>query len=274
MGARRTVVFALLAGLSGATSIEACQIVDGLGSVVFADAATKDEHVVIESGCSFDGPAPVTPMVRVGVAAKNSFCIDSTEVTFQQFKQFSADAALPEAGLGVCAQFFTAGELTSTAPCATPPDEPVSMVPFCGAAWYCAARGKTICSSQDWTNACRGPLEKSFPYGSDFEPGLCNVQGSAPGPVPWNDGSCVGGYAGLFDMVGNVAEWTGTCSVEKELISCPVLGGGYEAGRQSCPPPITTTGDLDGSFESVTYRSPSIGFRCCAPLSSDGGCPP
>jgi formylglycine-generating enzyme required for sulfatase activity len=271
MGVRRAAVFGLLAVLCGASSTAACQIVDGLGSVVFTDGGTND--VAVDLSCSFDGPAPVTPMVRAGVLAKGAFCIDSTEVTFQQYSQFSADAALPEAGLGVCTQVFTPSQLTSTAPCRTPPDEPVSMVPFCGAAWYCAAHGGTICSSQEWTNACRGPHETSYPYGSQFEAGTCNVDGSAPGPVPWNDGSCPGGYPGLYDMIGNVAEWTATCTEDKNLISCPVLGGGYQAGSQACPPAVASPASLDASLESFTDRSPSIGFRCCAPLLSDGGCP-
>jgi len=39
---------------------------------------------------------------------------------------------------------------------------------------WCAARGKRLCTEDEWTRACRGTSGRTYPYGNTFRPGVCN----------------------------------------------------------------------------------------------------
>jgi formylglycine-generating enzyme len=258
---RRAIVAALLVVLPATTLVAACQIVDGLGSIVYSEGGTEaarpDGRVDASRGFDFDARA--TAMVAVSAL----FCIDSTEVTFAQFMEWSQDADLPEGG--PC-RGLSPPDFQSTASPETPADSPVTLVPWCAADQYCAAHGRALCSTAEWIAACRGTSSTAYPYGATFEAGVCNVDSGGPGPVPWNDGSCQGGDPGIYDMIGNVAEWTSGCTPS---LGCAVLGGGYEAGETPCPDVIQV---LDSFRIHATIKTPEIGFRCCAPTVL-GKCP-
>jgi formylglycine-generating enzyme required for sulfatase activity len=266
----RTALAVLVALPSLVTLSAACQIVDGLGSVVFEEGGAQDARpeAASDAACSFDGEASLTRMVLVPVVG-GAVCIDRTEVTLEQWKQLDLDADVPDGSLGLCGLFGRAS-IGSKAPCGAPTD-PVTMVPYCGAVLYCAAHGETLCPAADWIEACRGAKGTLYPYGQDFNANECNVSGAAPGPVPWDGGSCEGAYPGVFDLVGNVAEWTVNCAMSGDSVSCAVLGGSYETGRMAtCPNPTLS---LKRYYESIEKTDPAIGFRCCAATLADGGCP-
>src|SRR5580692_10098432 len=121
---RRALAAALLVLLPAATLVAACQIVDGLGSIVYseggAEAARSDGGGDASRG--FDVDASASPMVAVSAL----FCIDSTEVTFAQFMEWSQDADLPEAG--PC-RGLSRSDFQSTASSDTPAESPVTLVP-------------------------------------------------------------------------------------------------------------------------------------------------
>jgi sulfatase modifying factor 1 len=72
----------------------------------------------------------------------------------------------------------------------------------------------------------------------------------------------VGGYAGIFDMSGNVFEWSNTCNVDDMLPDnqqeCRQHGGSYFSDG-----PTSRCG-ID-SVRPRDYRNINLGFRCCGP---------
>ena len=150
-------------------------------------------------------------------------------------------------------------------------DDPQVCVDWCDAHAYCAAFGKHLCrgiwmssgnaTQDEWYNACSRNGALAFPYGQSFVAGVCNdfsktypalttlPVGSLPG--------CVGGFPGLFDMSGNAAEWTDSCSgATGASDSCAVRGGSF----------ANTDMDLSCLVAGAQVRSvtsPYFGFRCC-----------
>jgi formylglycine-generating enzyme required for sulfatase activity len=100
-------------------------------------------------------------------------------------------------------------------------DHPVVHVAYSDVEAYAAWAGKEIPTEAEWELAARGGLEgKIYPWGNDFTPGGRMMANTWQGEFPWQnlltDGfartSPVGSFPpngyGLFDMVGNVWEWT------------------------------------------------------------------
>jgi hypothetical protein len=108
----------------------------------------------------------------------------------------------------------------------------------------CTAQGKRLCKNSEWKRACGG----KYPYGSKYDPEACNTVGDdgiEKDVLPAGSKSkCAG--SGLYDMVGNVAEWTAEKSVNGG--DCNKTGEDATCGRS-----VSRFGG-----------SPFVGFRCCA----------
>ena len=119
----------------------------------------------------------------------------------------------------------------------------------------CAAAGKRLCNFFEWGLTCMGLSPGMiYPYGSAYDPQRCNgTDFGAGGVLPAGSVStCEGGFCGLFDMSGNVAEWV-TPAVPGTNVT---IGGSY----------LSIGGGLDCisiSQEFVGFSDPSVGFRCC-----------
>ncbi len=100
-------------------------------------------------------------------------------------------------------------------------DHPVVQVAYEDASAYADWRGKSLPTEAEWEYAARGGLDgATYPWGDDFYLGGKAMANTWEGDFPWRnterDGytrtSPVGTYPpngyGLFDMVGNVWEWT------------------------------------------------------------------
>ncbi|MFO0651653.1 MAG: SUMF1/EgtB/PvdO family nonheme iron enzyme [Polyangiales bacterium] len=144
----------------------------------------------------------------------------------------------------------------------------------------CRNAGKRLCALGEWVAACRGPTNRTYPYGNTYVRRRCN-EGRTPHPVIEFFGTSVGVFtaanmnnpginmlpnslaptgmfwdcvteSGLYDMVGNLHEW----------IDDPAgtfKGGFYvdaEINGHGCL--YTTTA------HDFAYRDYSTGFRCCA----------
>jgi hypothetical protein len=154
------------------------------------------------------------------------------------------------------------------------------MVSFYDGSGLCAARGKRLCYESEWTAACEGPDEKPFPYGWARSADQCNIDNAWVNPslkkiysddpavsdpelerldrsVPsGSKPGCVSDY-GVYDLTGNVDEWTlADHDRPKEKARFAALkGGAWGHVRNACRP-VTTSHD-----PSFTYYF--VSFRCC-----------
>ncbi|MFZ5916931.1 MAG: formylglycine-generating enzyme family protein [Chloroflexota bacterium] len=141
-----------------------------------------------------------TPQRQVDLPA---FEIDLFEVTNAQFVAFvSATNYLTDEEKGGGAgwrSFFSDGK----------ENHPVVKVSWNDAVAYCTWAGKRLPSEAEWEKAARGTDGRVYPWGNDWDPEKANVRATGyRGTIPVGSlGSGVGPY-GLFDMAGNVWEWT------------------------------------------------------------------
>ncbi|WP_019972290.1 formylglycine-generating enzyme family protein [Mycobacterium sp. 141] len=102
------------------------------------------------------------------------------------------------------------------------PDHPVVQVAYPDAAAYAAWVGRRLPTEAEWEYAARGGADTVYAWGDDVMPGgrlMANTwQGRFPyrndGALGWTGTSPVGSFPandfGLYDMIGNVWEWTTT----------------------------------------------------------------
>ena len=153
---------------------------------------------------------------------------------------------------------------------------------------WCAARGKRLCTEDEWVRACGGPHGRPFPYGASYKGAACNDD------HPWllvswkrisrwpldaamdeaarlfqadmsgARAACVS-EEGAFDMTGNVAEWVRRSGPSPRPGFDHVLKGCFWAGcfKESQPSCRFTNGVHPGTFR--TYEA---GFRCCKPRAT------
>jgi formylglycine-generating enzyme required for sulfatase activity len=112
--------------------------------------------------------------------------------------------------------------------------------------------------------ACGGAAATLYPYGATYQAHACNGLDHAVGaPVPVGSmATCAGGDPGIFDMSGNLREWTseqaGTTGPPENKPIYVVRGGAYHT-----PAPGLTC-SFGFSLAVVDLALPAIGFRCCS----------
>ena len=143
----------------------------------------------------------------------------------------------------------------------------------------CAAAGKRLCKLEEFNTACRGEEDRQFPYGDDYQDGVCNVfREEHPAALLHNNAS-IGhldprlnrvlskgrpmlertgdravcrsrwGNDAVYDMVGNMDEWIDE--------GTGAFAGGFYARstRAGCDAVITA--------HPKGYLDYSTGVRCC-----------
>ncbi|MFQ5597046.1 MAG: formylglycine-generating enzyme family protein [Nitrospiria bacterium] len=155
-----------------------------------------------------------------------------------------------------------------------------ALLPVVEVNWYeaqdfCHARGKRLPTEAEWEKAARGPNGNLYAWGNAFDPAKGNVSAGTHGGI-----MMVGRFShdrsfyGLYDMTGNVMEWTADWYQQYP-------GGDYESadfGEQY----KVARGDAYGDsghyslpiFSRLTYRQnvypeerlPFLGFRCAKDL--------
>jgi formylglycine-generating enzyme required for sulfatase activity len=162
---------------------------------------------------------------------------------------------------------------------------PVILISWREASAHCAARGERLCTEDEWTFACEGEEALPYPYGYDRDSDACVMdrtwmaydevalrdrsseaamreldalwQGKSSGDSP----ACRSPF-GVYDMTGNVDEWT--VSTRREGLPSIFKGGYWGPVRARCRA-STRVHDPDFAF----YQQ---GFRCCAsPPDVDAG---
>ena len=170
--------------------------------------------------------------------------------------------------------------------------QPVTQVAYEDARAYAAWAGKALPTEAEWEYAARGGLVGAvYAWGDEFAPDGRMMANTWQGEFPWQnlltDGfagtSPVGSFApngyGLYDVTGNVWEWTCdppgeratdvrpccTPSEADERIPRRVIKG----GSHLCAPSYCLRyRPAARQFESVDTSAGHIGFRCVARYSA------
>jgi formylglycine-generating enzyme required for sulfatase activity len=152
-------------------------------------------------------PAEAYTEARVHVP---TFRLDRTEVTNAAFEVF---VRMSNATRIERPQYPDTPELKDGGA----PRKPVTQVNWIEARAYCRFLGKELPTSQQWTRALRGRIEstdeprKNFPWGTTNDPTNAKVRGTQPpGPAVVASFPRDRTDEGIFDLAGNVTEWTST----------------------------------------------------------------
>jgi formylglycine-generating enzyme required for sulfatase activity len=152
-------------------------------------------------------------------------------------------------------------------------NHPMTMVSWFGAWGYCEYYDYRLPTETEWEKSARGKDERPFPWGEEIQRNNANFYasrdpfedmssfGSRTSPVGFYNGKKYGDYQtldsaspyGLYDMAGNVWQWTGDVY---EGMHLRFLRGGSK-----------DTYEMDlriwvRNNATPTYFSPGVGFRC------------
>ncbi|MBL8912336.1 MAG: SUMF1/EgtB/PvdO family nonheme iron enzyme, partial [Archangium sp.] len=133
---------------------------------------------------------------------------------------------------------------------------PATKVDWADAVALCTGVGKHLCTEQEWELVCRSG-GGAFPYGATFEKARCATKDpKRRGPSKSGERALCATSEGVFDLSGNVAEWT--ASPLREGAPQRVIRGGSfkQKGEQvSCQARDYLLPGLGGA--------PHLGLRCC-----------
>jgi sulfatase modifying factor 1 len=242
----------------------------------------------MDSGLREAAPASdACPSTRgpTGAQAGANGCIDTTEVTNAEYLAFLTDVGADAGGEPAPCTWNTDYTPAGVWPReAGTGSDPVAQVNWCDAFMFCKWAGKRLCgltsggsvpydetnlTSDQWYAACSATGAYSYPYGTAYNANACNGDEPDGGHVVavGSNPECVGGYPGIFDMSGNVAEWEDACEAgappEGGVANgasdiCSVRGGAY----------MSAPGGLECTSKAAVERREvvlSVGFRCCWP---------
>lgn len=135
-----------------------------------------------------------------------AYYIDKYEVTNKDYKTF-IDAVKyppPETPYDKDTFAWTGSEIPDGQE-----DYPVTYVNWNDADAYCRWAGKRLSSEAEWEKAARGTDGRQWPWGNESRGDACNTKYTVAGMLlpKGSIASDVSPY-GVYDMCGNVAEWT------------------------------------------------------------------
>jgi len=134
-------------------------------------------------------------------------------------------------------------------------EKPHNMVSQDAASRLCVSVGKRLCSIDEWQAACKGNSNARYPYGSSYNQTKCATDlksAKEPGRSGYKE-HCRSWY-GMYDMSGNLWEWTSTPAQREGLFL--VAGGAWNTQNKS-----SCTETSYSFYPQNEY--PFVGFRCC-----------
>jgi hypothetical protein len=193
--------------------------------------------------------------------------------TFDRGKWLELSEKLPRKAMAFCADRYEYPNVKGA--------NPVIVVTYHEGTSMCKAAGKRLCTETEWTFACEGEEGVPYPYGYDRDPEACVVDqpwkafsttAMAPRDGPnaraeldrlWQgrpSGSRPGCKSpfGVYDMTGNVDEWTKT--VRTSGYASVLKGGYWGPVRARCRPATRA--------HNETFVAYQQGFRCCSDLGA------
>jgi hypothetical protein len=285
-------------GIACTTLVGASDYVESPCEGPCADAAvtdtkeTSDTHVTIDTHTQSDtavedsAPEAHSEVGACDGAAQKQidvggYSIDPTEVTNAQYAAFldAKPTVVQDAWCAWNTSFTPAGTWpTASERC----NEPVANVDWCDAAAYCKWAGKRLCghrisgavpyvgdgfvtaATDAWYNACSSGGANVYPYPGVYVARFCfdASYGGKTGVEPVASlTTCqptATPFAGLFDLVGNVAEWQDSCdNIKGGSDHCRVRGGSFADDGTKARCNVATV-------EARNIATPDIGFRCCS----------
>ena len=181
-----------------------------------------------------------TPRTMVTI---NSFYIDQYEVTNEQYKAFVEATRYPpplhwENGM------YSEGIA----------DHPVTYVSWDDAQAYAQWAGKRLPTAEEWEAAARGLHGQPYPWGETFAGQQVNLGNLSGGPAPVGTHPDDMSVYQVYDMAGNVMEWTLTqYQGQKDFF---ILKGSSWSGDA-----FEARGANKTPGEAI-YQLGHIGFRC------------
>lgn len=135
---------------------------------------------------------------------------------------------------------------------------PVNWVSQLDARVYCRWAGKRLPTEQEWEKAARGENGAAFPWGNaSFTIERANVRSERLEPAG-NRPLDVSPY-GVYDLAGNLAEWTNDTQVRADgTVGAVAKGGSFNTQFHESLAYARTVG------LAPTQRVEHIGFRCAA----------
>jgi sulfatase modifying factor 1 len=238
---------------------------DGGEAADASDASTDADAGACPTG--LEGPA---------MAPVSEYCVDSTEVTVAQYGKFVAvDGGFVMDPRCDWKSDYVPSDWSSQ----SNPSNPVVEVDWCDAFEYCQWAKKSLCGDRQggavdwsanpvdpavgrWFNACSLGGTQTYAYGDTWDSQRCNDDNNNSGVVAVGSyDQCEGGYAKLFDMTGNAAEWIDHCddSGDPRNDTCHVIGGDWGSSDNEARCFDTATHSRNNDSDD------GIGFRCCWP---------
>jgi formylglycine-generating enzyme required for sulfatase activity len=145
------------------------------------------------------------------------------------------------------------------ATCAT---HPQPCVDWCDAAAYCRAIGRSLCTDENWANACSSNGAYANGLGDTLVGDPCNTSNTTTVPVASRSGChppAGSPFAGVFDMIGNIAEWVDYCVAS--------TGATDDCRYRSYAFTYRAAGPMcnQWSYRARSGALDTVGIRCCAP---------
>ena len=243
-----------------------------VAAIVRAENYQRQGRGVVEGEIS----APVDGGTCPGAMAmvEQRYCVDKYEGTLVEVTSSGDERAWSPFETPIDGRTYKAASLPGTMP--------QGYISGAQAEAACSAAGKRLCKPVEWRKACMGPKNELWGYAASKEQNRCNDHGKSPmlhfypqvnvswklvGMTEMNDpqlnqldgalvktgahSSCTNDY-GVYDMVGNLHEWTSDPN--------GTFQGGYYLDTH-------LNGDGCGyrtTAHEFTYHDYSTGFRCCA----------
>lgn len=173
----------------------------------------------------------------------DSFLIDKTPVTNNDYQKFVKTSGYH------CPEYWKNGQIPKNKE-----NHPVCDISWYDAEAYALWAGKRLPTEEEWEKAARGSDKRLYPWGNNFDINFCNILRKNKDTTPVEKYPLGRSYYGLYDMAGNVWEWTDT-PADEEKKSYIIKGGSWSNND-------ATAQCFYKTIEYAVKKYDNIGFRC------------